>query len=120
MRHFKSVGINRGPKREEGAYKTTFGNSRLPPRASPPSRLPPVAGRGGLVWRPGGVQRYPSDKRKKLLRSDEIVDIRENCKIPEFFEKSSLSEAGKRPDFQVTVCLHFDTTTVDFAYIKSE
>jgi hypothetical protein len=30
------------------------------------------------------------------------------------------SGAGKHPDFQVTSCHHFDTTNVDFAYIKSE
>ena len=32
----------------------------------------------------------------------------------EFFEKSPLSEAGKHPDFQVTSCLHFDSTNVDY------
>jgi len=40
--------------------------------------------------------------------------------MSEFFEKSLLSGAGKHPDFQVTLCLHFVTTNVDFAYIKSE
>jgi hypothetical protein len=43
-----------------------------------------------------------------------------SCKIPEFFEKSPLSEAEKHPDFQVTSCHHFDTTNVDFTYIESE
>jgi len=43
------------------------------------------------------------------------------CKeIPEFIEKSPLSEAGKHPDYQVTSCHHFDTTNVNFAYIESE
>jgi hypothetical protein len=41
-------------------------------------------------------------------------------KIPEFFEKSPLSGAKKHPNYQVTSCHHFDTTNVDFAYIKSE
>ncbi len=40
--------------------------------------------------------------------------------ISEFLEKSPLSEAGKHPDFQVTSCLHFVTTNVDFTYIESE
>ncbi len=43
-----------------------------------------------------------------------------DCKTSEFFENSPLSEAGKHPDFQVTLCLHFDTTEAKFAYIKSE
>ncbi len=30
------------------------------------------------------------------------------------------SGAGKHPDFQVTSCLRFVSTDVDFAYIKSE
>jgi len=34
--------------------------------------------------------------------------------------KSPLSGAGKHPDFQVTLCLHFDSTDVNFAYIESE
>ncbi len=37
-----------------------------------------------------------------------------SCKMPEFFEKSPLSGAGKHPDFQVTVCLRFVTTDVKF------
>jgi hypothetical protein len=41
-------------------------------------------------------------------------------KIPEFFEKSPLSGAGKHPDFQVTSFLHFVTTNVNFAYIESK
>jgi hypothetical protein len=43
-----------------------------------------------------------------------------NCKMPEFFKKSPLSGAGKHPDFQVTSCLRFVSTNVDFAYIESE
>jgi hypothetical protein len=43
-----------------------------------------------------------------------------SCKMPEFFEMSPLSGAGKHPDFQVTLCHHFVTTNVDFAYIESE
>jgi hypothetical protein len=43
-----------------------------------------------------------------------------SCKMPEFFEKSPLSGAKKHPDFQVTSCLHFDSTNADFAYIKSK
>ncbi len=43
-----------------------------------------------------------------------------SCKIPEFSKKSPLSGAEKHPDFQVTVCLHFVTTNVDFVYIESE
>jgi hypothetical protein len=38
----------------------------------------------------------------------------------EFFEISPLLGAKKHPDFQVTLCLHFVTTNVDFAYIESE
>jgi len=40
--------------------------------------------------------------------------------MPEFFEKSPLSGAGKHPDFQVTYSYHFISTNVDFAYIESE
>jgi hypothetical protein len=40
--------------------------------------------------------------------------------MPEFFKKSPLSEAEKHPDFQVTSCLHFDSTNVNLAYIESE
>jgi hypothetical protein len=36
------------------------------------------------------------------------------------FENSPLSGTEKHPDFQVTLCLHFVTTDVKFAYIKSE
>ena len=43
-----------------------------------------------------------------------------SCKMPEFFEKSPLSGAGKHPDFQVTSCYHFVTTNPNFAYIESE
>jgi len=40
--------------------------------------------------------------------------------MSELFKKSPPPEAEKHPDFQVTVCHHFDTTNVDFAYIESE
>jgi hypothetical protein len=40
--------------------------------------------------------------------------------MSEFFEKTPLSGVGKYPDFQVTSCHHFDSTSVDFAYIESE
>ena len=40
--------------------------------------------------------------------------------ISEFFEKPPLSGTEKHPDFQVTSCHHFVTTSVDFAYIESE
>ena len=43
-----------------------------------------------------------------------------SCKMPAFLEKSPLSCAKKYPNFQVTSCLHFVTTNVDFAYIESE
>jgi hypothetical protein len=36
------------------------------------------------------------------------------------FEKSPFSGTKKHPDFQVTSCLHFVTTNVDFADIESE
>jgi hypothetical protein len=42
------------------------------------------------------------------------------CKMSEFIQKSLLSGVEKHHDFQVTRCLHFDTTNDDFAYIKSE
>jgi len=48
------------------------------------------------------------------------VSLPMNSKVPEFFEKSPLSGTGKHPDFQVTSCLHFVTTNVDFVYIESE
>jgi len=47
--------------------------------------------------------------RKQKLWKSEITD-----------KKSSLSGAAKHPDVQVTLCLHFVTTNVDFAYIESE
>jgi hypothetical protein len=34
--------------------------------------------------------------------------------MPEFFEKLPLSGAEKHPDFQVTVCHHFDSTDAKF------
>jgi hypothetical protein len=40
--------------------------------------------------------------------------------MPDFFEKPPLSGPEKHTDFEVTSCLHFDTTNVDFAYIESE
>ncbi|UCE38933.1 MAG: hypothetical protein JSW00_06840 [Thermoplasmata archaeon] len=57
---------------------------------------------------------------RRMVRPDEIVDVRESGKMPGFFEKSPLLGAGKHPDFQVTLCLHFVTTNVNFAYIESE
>ena len=42
------------------------------------------------------------------------------CKISEFYKNPPLSGAKKHPDFQVTRCLRFVTTNVDFAYIESE
>ena len=44
----------------------------------------------------------------------------ESYKMPEFFEISPLSEAGKNHNFQVTSCHQNDTINVDFAYIESE
>jgi len=80
-----------------------------------------VVGWCGMVWSAGCIKkRYPSDKRKKLLRSDEIFEVRESCKIPEFSEKSPLSGAEKHRNFQVTSCHPFVSTNVDFAYIESE
>jgi len=38
----------------------------------------------------------------------------------EFIPKPLLSGAEKYPDFQVTSCLHFDTTNANFACIESE
>ena len=52
--------------------------------------------------------------------SPQNASIFASCKMPEFFEKSTLSGAGKHPDFQVTSCHHFDTTDPNFAYIESE
>jgi hypothetical protein len=46
--------------------------------------------------------------RKQKLWNSDITDA-----------KSPLQRTEKHPDFQVTVCLHFVTTTVNFAYIKS-
>ena len=40
--------------------------------------------------------------------------------MPEFLQKSPLSEAEKHPDFQVTLCHQNVSTNVDFAYIESE
>jgi hypothetical protein len=54
------------------------------------------------------------------LRPDEIVDGRECCKIPEFFENSPLSGAAKHPDFQVTSCHQNVSTNANFAYIEYE
>jgi len=65
-------------------------------------------------WSTGGVQRYSSDKEKKLLRPDDIVDVGESYKMSEFFEKSPLSRAEKHPDFQVTSCHHFVTINAKF------
>jgi len=43
-----------------------------------------------------------------------------NRKMLEFFEMSPFSRAEKQPDFKVTLCIHFDTTNIDFTYIESE
>jgi len=40
--------------------------------------------------------------------------------MPEYIEKSPLSEPGKHHNFQVTLCLHFVSTNVEFAYVESE
>ena len=40
--------------------------------------------------------------------------------MSEFLEKLPLSGAEKHPYFQVTSCLHNDTTDVVFAYVESE
>jgi len=40
-------------------------------------------------------------------------------KMSEFFEKQPLSGSGKQLDFQVTLCRHFVSTNVDFAYAES-
>ena len=53
-------------------------------------------------------------------KTDSIELRTDAIKIPEFFEKPPLSGAEKHPDFQVTSCLHNDTTNVNFAYIESE
>jgi hypothetical protein len=54
------------------------------------------------------------------IKPDEIVDVGESCKTPEFLENSPLSGVIKHHNFQVTSCLHFVTKIVDFAYIESE
>jgi len=46
---------------------------------------------------------------KQKLTTSDITDA-----------KSPLQRAEKHLDFQVTACLHFVTTNVDFAYIESE
>ena len=43
-----------------------------------------------------------------------------NFRVADAIDMSPLSGAGKHYDFQVTLCLHFDTTDVDFADIESE
>jgi hypothetical protein len=69
---------------------------------------------------PGPVP--PANQKLTGPRTDapQNAPIFMRCKTPEFFEKSPLSKAKKHPDFQVTSCLHFVTTNVDFAYIESE
>jgi hypothetical protein len=50
-----------------------------------------------------GTRLYPLKLYRgaeKLLRPDENVDVKENCKISKSLEKPPLSEAGKHPDFQ--------------------
>jgi len=48
---------------------------------------------------------------------DYVVDA---CFIPSFFEKSPLSRAGEHHNYQVTLCIRFVTTDVDFFQIESE
>ncbi len=40
---------------------------------------------------------------RRMVRPDEIVDVRKSCKIPESLKNSPLSKAKKHLDFQVTV-----------------
>jgi hypothetical protein len=64
------------------------------------------------------IKLYPSCTN--LTRLILQVTIPTSRKMSEFFKKSPLTGAEKHPDFQVTLCLHFVTTNVDFAYIESE
>jgi len=57
---------------------------------------------------------------RRMVRSDEIVNVRESSKMPEFFKKSPLSGAEKHHNFQVTSCHQNVSTNVDFTYTKSE
>ena len=52
--------------------------------------------------------------------SDTNGPIFMSCKMPDFFEKSLLSVAGKHPDLRVTSCHQNVSTDVDFAHIESE
>jgi len=69
---------------------------------------------------------YRPFKQRTSLEEHHILELAKklpftlSSKIPEISKKSPLSKVGKHPDFQVTPCLHFVTTNVDFAYIESE
>jgi len=64
---------------------------------------------------------FPDDVRNSTPATDARNDsILPKCKMPEFFEMLPLSGVEKHPDFQLTSCLHFVTTNVNFTYIKSE
>jgi len=57
----------------------------------------------------------PSSRQGKSLDYEwENGPLVVSCKMPEFFEKSPLSGAGKQPNFQVTLCLRFVSTDVKF------
>jgi len=49
-----------------------------------------------------------------------IILTEEKANQEENSPKSPLSEAEKHHNFQVTPCLHNDTTIADFSYIESE
>jgi hypothetical protein len=53
-----------------------------------------------MDWSGGSVQRYTTNKGKMLLRPDEIVNVREHCKMSEYLERSPLSKAKKHPDYR--------------------
>jgi len=60
-------------------------------------------------------------KTNQSLLLDIIYGIGEENKIHVLRgNKPPVSDAEKRPDFQVTSCLQNDTTNADFAYIESE
>jgi hypothetical protein len=73
-----------------------------------------------LLMRNADLGRKQPEKNRKRPRSGE-----QNCRKQKLWNsditdaKSPLQRTEKHPDFQVTVCLHFVTTTVNFAYIKS-
>ncbi len=61
-----------------------------------------------------------SDALNRPETTPKYSPIFASYKTSEFFKKSPLSGAEKYPDFQVTSCLRFVTTNVNFAYIESE